>query len=280
LSWCHSDRDAHPSGLPKAKRSAGHYTIDSLIQKVKAVSLRGFESDYLCLRPRAAGVWFSSFDESSHVAEAAEFVPHWPAHLAIDPGAHTGAVWFQALPRPDARGHRMIVFADYFAEGLSAETNARAVVEQSRRLCGIGMERLRVSMDPAGGARTPIGPTVRGEYERAGCRGRNGLESWPSSPEADGLQLVEALLRSADGSVSLTIHPPCRRLITALRCYTRARRADQWMDYPEDPQHPHEGLIDPLCGGLELEFPAGRAPEPRTPQGPGRADRIALATES
>ena len=70
VPWCHSDRDAHPSGLPKAKRSAGHYTIDSLIQKVKAVSLRVFESDYLCLRPRAAGVWFTMFDEASHVTEA------------------------------------------------------------------------------------------------------------------------------------------------------------------------------------------------------------------
>ena len=48
-------------GLPKAKRSNGHYTIDSLIQKVKAVSQRVFESDYLCLRPKAAGVWFTMF---------------------------------------------------------------------------------------------------------------------------------------------------------------------------------------------------------------------------
>src|SRR5262249_27649994 len=139
VSWCHSDRDAHPSGLPKAKRSAGHYTIDSLIQKVQAVSLRVFESDYLCLRPTAAGVWFSMFDETGHVSEAAEFNPGWPAHLAIDPGVHTGAVWFQAVPRVDGRGHRIIVFADYFAEGLSAETNARAIVERSRHLCGIGM---------------------------------------------------------------------------------------------------------------------------------------------
>jgi hypothetical protein len=262
VSWCHSERDAHPSGLPKAKRSAGHYTIDSLIQKVKAVSRRVFESDYLCLRPRAAGVWYSMFDESSHVGTAAKFMPNWPVHLAIDPGVHTGAIWFQAVPRLDGRGHRVTVFADYFAEGLSAESNARAMVEQSRRLCGIGMDRIRVSMDPAGNARTAVGPTVRGEYERAGCQGWNGLESWPVSPKADGLQLVEALLRSADGSVNLTIHPRCRRLITALRCYTRARRADQWMDYPEDPQHPHEDLVDPLCGGLKLEFPAGRAPEP------------------
>ena len=123
------------------------------------------------------------------------------------------------------------------------------------------MERIRVSMDPAGGARTAVGPTVRGEYERAGCQSKSGLESWPVTPKADGLQLVEALLRSADGSVNLTIHPRCRGLIAAMQCYTRARRADQWMDYPKDPQHPFEDLVDPLCGGLKLEFPAGRAPD-------------------
>jgi hypothetical protein len=117
-------------------------------------------------------------------------------------------------------------------------------------------------MDPAGSARTAVGPTVRGEYERAGLQGRNGLENWPMGSKADGLQLVEALLRSADGTVNLTIHPRCRRLITALQCYARARRAGQWMDYPEDPQHPHEDLIDPLCGGLKLELPEGRTPPP------------------
>ena len=37
------------------------------------------------------------------------------------------------------------------------------------------------------------------------------------------------------------------------------------MDYAEDPQHPHEDLIDPLAGGLKLEFPEGRLPPPQLP---------------
>jgi hypothetical protein len=32
------------------------------------------------------------------------------------------------------------------------------------------------------------------------------------------------------------------------------------MDYPKDPQHPFEELVDPLAGGLKLEFPQGREP--------------------
>jgi hypothetical protein len=262
VKWCHADRDAHPERLPKAKRSCGHYTIDSLIQKAKAVSQRVFESDYLCSRPKVAGVWYTCFDEYHHIRPGAEFDPSYPVHLAIDPGVHTGAIWFQVRPRIDGQGHKINVFADYFAEGLSAETNAHEMRERTRQLAGIGMGRMRVSIDPAGNARTAVGPTVRGEYERAGITGRNGLESWPVGKKSDGLQLVEALLRSADGTVNLTIHPRCRSLITAFQCYARAKRGSQWMDYAEDPQHPHEDLIDPLAGGLKLEFPEGRAPRP------------------
>jgi hypothetical protein len=263
VRWCHSDRETHPGGLPKAKRSNGHYTIDSLIQKVKAVSVRVFESDYLCLRPKAAGIWFTMFDEQLHVTPTAEFDSRLPVHLAVDPGVHTGAVWFQVRARSDGRGYKVNIFADYFAEGVSAESNAIAIRSQSERTCGIGLSRARVSMDPAGSARTAVGPTVRGEYERAGCKGRNGLESWPMGQKADGLNLVEALLKSADNTINLTIHPRCRRLILAMQCYSRAQRANQWMDYAEDPQHPWEDLIDPLAGGLKLEFPEGRAPVPQ-----------------
>ena len=262
VRWCHSDRETHPGGLPKAKRSNGYYTIDSLIQKVKAVSVRVFESDYLCLRPKAAGVWFTMFDEQLHVTESAGFDSRLPVHVAVDPGVHTGAVWFQVRSRHDGRGNKVNVFADYFAEGVSAESNAVAIRAQSERVCGIGLSRARVSMDPAGSARTAIGPTVRGEYERAGCKGRDGLESWPAGKKVDGLNLVEALLKSADDTINLTIHPRCRRLVLAMQSYLRAQRDHQWMDYAEDPQHPWEDLIDPLAGGLKLEFPESRTPPP------------------
>jgi hypothetical protein len=262
VTWCHSDRDTHPQGLPKAKRCDGHYAIDSLIQKVKGVSKRVFESDFLCLRPRAGGAWFTMFDESRHVSLGAEYDPSRPVHLAIDPGVHTGAVWFQTRPRLDGNGHKVSVFADYFAEGLSAEANARAIQERTCTLAGSAIARLRVSIDPAGGARTAVGPTVRGEFERTGVIGQRGLESWPVAKKADGLHLIEALLSSADGSVSLKIHPRCRHLAIALASYARAKRGGQWMDYAEDPQHPHEDLVDPLAGGLKLEFPQGRTPAP------------------
>jgi hypothetical protein len=260
VDWCHGDRDLHPSGLPKAKRSCGHYSIENLAQKAKGVSLRVFESDYLCLRPKAAGVWFITFNEREHIRVSAEYMPDLPVHVAVDPGVHTGAIWFQVRQRLDGLGVKVNVFADYFAEAVSAEANARAIMLRSWELCGSATARQRVSIDPAGTHRTAVGPTVRGEYQRAGLQGRNGLESWPVGRKADGLQLVEALLRSADGTVNLTIHPRCRHLRDALTSYVRARAGNQWLDCPRDPQHPHEDMIDPLCGGLKLELPESRMP--------------------
>jgi hypothetical protein len=259
VAWCHADRSDDPRGRPKAKRSDGHYPIDSLIQKVRGVSARVFGSDYLCEGPRAAGVWFTDYGDAN-ITAAAEYDPTLPAHVSIDSGVFTGAVYFQF--RDGKNGPLINVFDDYLAEGQSAETNATAILAQLRARCGEA--RRRVSTDSSGGARNPVGPTVIAEYERAGLRGERGIEQWPKYPGcvADGLQLIEALVKSSDGSVSLAVHPRCRRLDSAFRSYARAQRAGQWMDYPADPQHPAEDLIDALRGGLKIVLPESRKPVP------------------
>jgi hypothetical protein len=252
VSWCHEDRDADPLDRPKAKRSRGHYTIDSLIQKVRGVSARVFASDYLCQGPRAAGVWFTQFDEADNVSSTAEFNPSLPYHLAVDSGVFTGAVFFQMCDQ------RVNVFAEYLAEGQTAEACALALGNLAGQFCGSA--RRTVSTDSAGGARNPVGPTVIAEYQRCGLVGEGGIKEWPKYPGCvtDGLGLIENLVRSADGTVRLLLHPRCKHLSTAFRSYARARRAGQWMDYPADPQHPHEDLIDALRGGLRLALPVGR----------------------
>jgi hypothetical protein len=261
FQWCHADRDRAPGRIPKAKRSNGHYSIDSFIQKTAAVSARVLESDYLCWTPRAAGVWFTTFDPSPavHVRLTAEYDRRWPIFLAVDPGVETGAVWFQL--RPNQRGSVDVnVFGDYYAYDAGAGGNAKAILAKNETLCGVGIRHLKVTVDPAIGNKTSSGPIVRAEYEREGLRGYNGLESWSVAHKQQGLQLVEALLKSADGYVSLTIHPRCKHLITAFLNYVRDRVRNQWLDRPKDPQHPHEETIDSLCGGLKLELPEGRTP--------------------
>lgn len=195
--------------------------------------------------------WFDRFDEGNVSAEA-DYDPTLSVHLSIDSGVFTGAVAFQL--RHGAGRHRVSVFQDWLFEGVPAEVVARSVIGSLGDRRG---PRLRVSTDPAGGSRNPVGPTVVSEYERAGLRGYRGLERWPVSPVADSLALVETLVESADGSRDLLIHPRCKHLISAFQNYQRATRAGQFMDYPIDPQHPQEDMVDALRGGLKLEFPEG-----------------------
>lgn len=263
--FCHDDRHLRADGLPKAKRSNGHYKIDDLIAKVNLYSLRVFESDFLCTRPRSSGVWFTEFDERVHVDEDAEYNPNYNFHVSIDPGVCTGTVWLQA--HEDYLGDVEVnVFGDYYAEEKSAEDNANEIISRTYDLTGQSLHYAIVSIDPQSNQKTGIGPTMRGEYERVGCVGRGGrLKFWPagtSHPKQDALSLVEALLQSASGRVRLKIHPRCRHLIDAFMSYVRATKDNQMMDYPLDPQHPAEDQIDALAGALKVEFPKGRTPKP------------------
>jgi hypothetical protein len=253
MKWCHD------GPVPKAKRSDGHYSIDSAIQKVIATSRRVFEADYLCLGPRADGVWFPGFSAGTHVSTRAEFDPALPVYLAIDSGVFTGAVWFQVARWRVTTGNveEIRVFADYLSENIPAEQNAKAILAIAGTRCN--GRRDVVATDPAGGARNPVGPNVIGEYERAGLRP---IRRWPIGPVSDGLSLVDSFVQPADGIPRLIVHPRCVPTIAALANYRRAKRAGQWQDYPEDPQHPHEDLVDALRGGIRTAFPDGRRPAP------------------
>lgn len=254
LKYCH---DVRGSAWPRAKRSNGHYSIEALIQKLRATSLRTFEADYLCRGPRADGMWFPGFDPARHVSERAEFDPALPVYLAIDSGVFTGAVWFQVRAgsgADDAGQDEVRVFADLLVEGQSAESVARLALELSRQHCNGRLDT--IVTDPAGGARNPVGPNVIAEYERAGLRP---IRDWPRGSVSDGLALIESFVSPADEHPRLFVHPRCRALINAFAGYRRARRAGQWLDYPEDPQHPFEDVMDALRGGLRSRYPEGRS---------------------
>ena len=264
--WCHAERDRN-GGVPLAKRSNGHYGIDSLIQKVRSVSRRTFESDYLCQGPRSDGLWFKTFDTSANVNLRAEFNRDLKVHLAIDSGVFTGAVFFHILTESTPAGpiEEVHVFADYLVENVPAEKVARELLGLSRSRCEGRLDVL--STDPAGGSRNPIGDTVIAEYERVGL---TPLGRWPNSSVSDGLALVESFLNPAEGRTRLTIHPRCETLIRALQSYRRAKRAGQLQDYPQDPQHPHEDLVDALRGGLRAYYPNGRCAQSNLTRVPAR----------
>ena len=254
VNWCHDTAD----GVPKAKRSAGHYAIDSLIQKVQATSRRTFEADYLCLGPKSEGVWFTEFG-TGNTSPDAVYDPRLELHLAIDPGVVTGAVFFQVLRQPDQftgiELNEVRVIADYLVEGKPAEQVAIELREIARSRFN---DRIDVfTMDSAGGARNAVGPKVVELFALGGLRNPR---YWPkyAGSVADQLALLESLVRAADGRRSLIIHPACKPTIQAFENYRRAKRGGQWQDYPEDPQHPHEDLMDALRGGVASALPRGR----------------------
>lgn len=199
------------------------------------------------------GAWFGKFDRELHVSDSAEYDPSLPVHLAVDNGVYTGGAWFQIRHPNDAARCELTIFGDYLSQELTAHANALAIVSKGRELCGGRIDR--GSTDPAGTAKNAIGPTVVGEYKRAGLN----LIGWPKPPVADGLALIESFVTPETGLPQMKIHPRCERLIDAFGGYMRAKRGNQWMDYPADPLHPHEDVMDALRGGLNNAFPEGRS---------------------
>lgn len=196
-----------------------------------------------------AGAWFGDcWDEQRHVAAWADHDESLPTEVAIDPGVFTGAVFYQI--RPGESGPVCTVFGDYLSENRSARDNATAVRALAGTLCGGRIDR--AIADPASKARTAIGTTVLSEYAQAGLP----LSLWPSPPHSvgQGLALIESLLASPGGPPRLVVHPRCKYLRDAFTGYMRAKRGGQWADFPEDPQHPHEDVMDALRGGLFARF--------------------------
>ena len=257
IRYCH---DVPEGVTPKAKRSNGHYPIESLIQKFRTTSKLVFEADYLCQLSSSDAAWFPSFNPETHVSEEAEYAQGPHVHMAIDSGVFTGAVLFQVVSvdvgEEGEKVDQIHVFADYLAEGMSAEANGRALKKLAQIRCQGFMDHQ--TTDPAGKSRTAIGPTVMGEYLRAGIDPK----PWPMCKVADSLALLESFVNPADSRVpQLLVHPRCEDLINALRSYRRAKRAGQLLDHPADPQHPFEDLVDALRGGLKAHYPNGRIPK-------------------
>jgi phage terminase large subunit-like protein len=203
------------------------------------------------------GLWFDRFDPAKHVTDAAEYDPRFPVYLAIDCGVsrHVAAVWFQVRGiNPVER--RVTVFGEFHDEGLYSAAAAKAIWACGGALPSQGRSET-VRLDPASTARTGIGPTAYVEFER--IFGPRSLGRWPGHRVTDGLDQLEVLLDKG----LLLIHPRCTKLKAAFQNYTRKRTGHgDWLDEPEDPQHPHEDLMDALRGGVRDRFPEGRVEQP------------------
>jgi hypothetical protein len=211
------------------------------------------------------GAWFDGFDSSVHVDASVTLQPGLPVYEAIDSGVHTGAVWFQI---DDRWGDpRCWILGDLYLFDVPAEKAARAILGRRAEILGSTRANVLAVTDPAGGASTPFGVTVLEEYERAGLR----PTAWPKLPILGGLEAIEALV--SDTPARLLIHPRAEAIIAAFGNYKRKQVAGQWIDRPEDPQHPHEDMMDALRGGLGSVLGSNRGGWGRPLVGGGSAGR-------
>jgi hypothetical protein len=103
-----------------------------------------------------------------------------------------------------------------------------------------------------------IGSSALAEYARGNL---TGFRKWSKERGSvqEGLLLIEGLLGAAGGHVALKIHPRCKRLAQAIQNFRRKKIGATFADEPEDPQHPHEDMVEALRGGLRMVFPLGRS---------------------
>lgn len=248
--------------------------IEQTIAKYEGTRL-GRQEIYGELLEIAEGVWFPHFDPAKHVSEAAAYDPALPVRVAIDCGVsrHTGAVFFQVR---DDKGRRIVtVFGDYHAEDLYSAANAEAIKAKVVELTATPqMPAGRIDLvrlDPASSARTGVGPSAFGEYVEV--FGKRLVGFWPQHLVADGLDQIDVLLGGEAREPEILIHPDCTHLKSAFQSYKRAERAGEYLNHPEDPQHPAEDLMDSLRGGVRDAMPAGRVRPPK-PAGRVRASRF------
>lgn len=211
------------------------------------------------------GAWFPDFSVAKHVSLDAEYLTGYQVHVAIDAGTsrHTGAVYFQAIPKKGSPDPDIHVFGDYYAMDLVSEDNAIAILKSVKSLTHQGNPEI-VRLDPAAVARTGIGPAAYNEYERV--FGARVISKWPMHGVVDGLDQIELMLGGKEKPTRLLFHPRCVHAIKAMQNYRRKEQNGEYLDSPVDPQHPFEEHCDALRGGIRDMFPGGRESEKKFSQ--------------
>jgi len=192
----------------RARQARGFVAIDDAIAQMSRVSREAWSAEMLCERPSTADRVFPEFDASTHVRpfDAARFAGgRWVAGIDFGYRAPTVLLWAWLDPARD-----VLHVVD---EHVEAERTVRRHIDAARSRPWPAPEW--IAADPAGNARNDqSGVSTIRVWREAGFRVR-----WRSATIEEGVELVRARLRAADGSVRLVIHPRCARLIESLVTY-------------------------------------------------------------
>jgi hypothetical protein len=193
-------------------REPGHISIEDALAQKSRVGQETWESEMLCLRPRRSGAVFPEFSPSVHIVR----------DLTGDPVAWIGGMDF---------GYRasVILWARLEATGsvciVDERVGENVILDDHILAIRAGLNRnwpalSWLGVDPAGAAandQTGNGSALVLREAGIPIRARR-------MSIQQGLSLVRARLRPADGPPRLFIHERCRRLIESIEKY----------HYPED----------------------------------------------
>ncbi len=216
---CPLEEDCH--GIAKTD-CEGFFSIDDAIAIKQRVSLEKWQTEMLCRRPSVSGMVFPNFSVDVHVKEV-EGKANW---VAVDFGY---ANPFVCLWICDEGGVVKVIDEYVMRE--------KTVEEHVKELSSRHGDVKRAACDPAGNGRNE----QTGESTVNVLR-RNGYSVKSRKSEImDGVEKIRAGLCSGDRRVSLVIHPRCKQLIKAMRCY----RLEEGKETPlKDGEHDH--AIDAL----------------------------------
>lgn len=215
-----------------AKGTEGFFSIDDALAQQRRVGRAAWESEMLGARPDARDLVYPEFDPAVHVESDEAWMragadARWVAGIDFGYRAPTAIIW-GAL---DEAGVLHVVDEHVEATWIAERHIAAARAKPWPHPLWFGA-------DPAGeAANDQTGVSTAHLWRSAGFRLRTrrvGVN--------DGLRLVRARLRRADGCVALKVHARCTRLIAAIQRY----------HYPPAPSR-GEGLIEP--GDLDRIVP-------------------------
>ncbi|MCC5822899.1 MAG: hypothetical protein LAT64_04760 [Phycisphaerales bacterium] len=211
---------AECAGLAKARdRRAmppGHTAIPDAIGMKARVSPEVWNAEMLCLRPRRSDCVLPEFDPRTHVVERPPDVSAaWPVIAGMDFGIRSPTVVLWARLSPDGV---VYVVREHARAGLSLEQHAEIIRAAPERFEWIGV-------DPAGRNRSI--QTGASDVQR--LRHHGFVVRDARRPLHEGIELVRARLRTADGRPRLFITRDCPTLIESLERYR----------YPPNPENPN-----------------------------------------
>lgn len=237
--------DLFPDCAGRAKCARGHMPIDDAIQMKRRVSASVWDAEMLCLRPRRDDLVLPEFRRDIHVAD---FPPpdssariEWIA--GMDFGFRAPTVALTAFVDEDGVAR---VVDERVARETTLDAHAQALLD------GRWPRPAWVGVDPAGRQRSmQTGVSAITALRKAGLVVRDRRLS-----VQEGLRSLRVRLAPAAGSVSLFIHPRCKRLIDALETY-KYPKDKPWSDEPLKDGADH--AVDALRYMLvNLDRPAAR----------------------